>query len=299
MRNHELFPYDRSLLLRMALVAVFTPLLVIAIVVGAILALPNPFQFVLAGVIVCGATMATWERNRLAGGAVLREQDAPELFATVDRLCAVADLPRPELVLERESQPNSWIVAAPGRRPRLHVTKPLLELLDRNELQAVLAHELSHLASRDAAVMTVVGMPGTVLLAGARRASRAGWWLIIVGAMIAAAIGSFSRLGTNALSRYRELAADQGAAAITGHPSALASALLKVSSALAQLPTADLRAVAARDGFHLVATGANQTSWRALNRLLNRFSATHPPLARRLAALEQLERHAQRARPAL
>jgi heat shock protein HtpX len=186
----------------------------------------------------------------------------------------------------------------PGRRPRLHVTQALLDLLDGDELRAVLAHELSHVANHDAAVMTVVGMPGALLLTGARRAAAGGWLPLQIGAMIAGLIGLCSRVGTSALSRSRELVADRGACAITGRPSALASALLKVSGALRQLPSADLREMAALNAFQLVAVEPRQAKWYASNRLARRLAATHPSLDQRLAALEQLERRTQLERPA-
>ena len=121
-----------------------------------------------------GVMVTLRERRAASSAEVLSEPDAPELFATVDRLCAIADVPRPEIVLEHEQEPNSWIIAPPGRRPQLHVTASLLGLLDRHELQAVIAHELSHIANRDATVMTVVGMPGAILMAGSRRGAAIG-----------------------------------------------------------------------------------------------------------------------------
>ncbi len=289
---------DRSLLVRMLLAAVLTPLLVIALLVAVVLVLPEQFLIGVGAALVLGIGITVGQRGKRAAGTVLQRQAAPELFATVDRMCLVADLPRPEIVLEPQAQPNSWIVQLPGRTPRLHVTQALLDLLDGDELRAVLAHELSHVANHDAAVMTVVGMPGALLLTGARRAARGGWLPLQIGALIAGLIGLSSRLGTSSLSRSRELVADRSACAITGRPSALASALLKVSDALDRLPSADLREVAALDAFHLVGAEPRRSRWYTDNRLARGLLATHPSLHQRLAALERLERRTQLERPA-
>jgi heat shock protein HtpX len=204
----------------------------------------------------------------------------------------VGDLPRPDIVLDAERQPNSWVIDLPGRPPRLHVTRGLLATLDAAELEAAIAHELSHVAHRDATVMTVVGLPGSLLLEGSMREMR-GLWFWQIGAVVAGAIGYVASGGTHALSRYRELSADRGAAALTGRPSALASALLKVSGELERLPSRDLRAVAGRDAFHLVAVeDAGARDWRG------GLGHTHPSIEERIAALERLEQRMQAARPA-
>jgi heat shock protein HtpX len=299
MRNRELFPSDRSLMARMVAVSITTPLMVLALLVALFIVLPGTFAFGVLVVMGIGVLKTMRDTRRASNRVVLTEHDAPELFATVDRLCAIANVPRPEIVLEHGREPNSWIIAPPRRTPQLHVTQSLLDLLDPNELQAVLAHEVSHIANRDATVMTVVGLPGAVLMAGAggrRRGSTlvfGGLWLW-VSKLIASAIGRYSQFGTNTLSRYRELAADQGAAAITGRPSALASALIKVSGKMHAVPHTDLRTMAALDGFHFVAVGEADREG-----LFGRLGATHPSLEKRLRALEKLEAHAQHARPSM
>jgi heat shock protein HtpX len=115
----------------------------------------------------------------------------------------------------------------------------------------------------------------------------------MVGGVVASAIGWLGTLGTRALSRYREFSADAGAAVLTGHPSALASALMKVSEGLVAIPAEDLRAAAARDGFHLLAVGDRERAGRLP------LPATHPPLRARIARLERLEATLQSARPAV
>ena len=279
----------------MAVAAIATPLVVLALLVVLVAVLPTK---PLTGLGIAAAIgVAATVRARRAGkdAHALAPGEQPALQAAVDRLCAMGDIARPQVVLEDEAQPNSWVIDAPGRPPRLHVTKGLLALLEPHELEAVVAHELSHVAHHDATVMTVVGLPGAVLMRGA------GWWPIQLGMLIAGAVGLISRTGTNALSRYRELNADATAVALTGRPSALASALLKVSGRLADLPTRDLRVAAARNGFHLLPVEAPASKvefvrWLAGKPLVARLNATHPSLECRLAALEAAERRLQTAR---
>jgi heat shock protein HtpX len=270
----------------MVLTAVLTPALVVAALVACALTFSWETLLALAVVSFLGVAKILAERRAAPSGRRLVAGEEPALHAIVERLCVLADLPRPELVLESEKQPNSWVVDPPGRPARLHVTRGLLDLLEPAELEAVVAHELSHVANRDATVMTVVGLPGAALLNGGRQMEM--WWgPVLVGRALGLAIGGLAGIGSNALSRYRELTADAGAAALTGRPSALASALMKVSGDLARLPSADLRAVAGRDAFHLLPV-APERGW------LRVLGPTHPRLERRLAALERLEARLQR-----
>lgn len=294
-RTHrrELFRSDRGLQARMVLAAVGTPLIVLAALVAVVAIAPTKLLIgvALASVVGVGAVV----RDRAAASAhahVLAPGEEPELHTLVERLCVLADLPKPQIVVEPEAQPNSWIVGVARNRSRLHLTRGLLATLDRSELEAVIAHELAHVAHRDAAVMTAVGGPGAVLQGGGARLVRGGFGLLILGGAMAAAIGWVAGLGTRALSRYREFAADAGSAALTGRPAALASALMKVSEGMAALPREDLRAAAARDTFHLLPADRE----RGGNPLAP-LTATHPGLRARIARLERLERALQTARP--
>jgi heat shock protein HtpX len=279
-RRHELFAPDRGLQARMLLTALGTPALVFGSVAAVVLFAPLKVLIGvgLAAVVGVGGTI----RQRWNPPSPLEVTPAqqPELHAIVDRLCVLADLPKPDIVVEPEEQPNSWLVARWRGRARLHVTRGLLDLLTASELEAVIAHELAHLANRDAAVMTAVGGPGAALLGGGRRLMGGGW-LLMFGGFVAMAIGWLSRLGTQALSRHRELAADAGSAALTGRPAALATALRRISGELRMVPEEDLRVAAYRDVFHLLPVGE---------------SATHPPLAKRIERLERLEQRMQAAR---
>jgi heat shock protein HtpX len=270
----------------MVLVSVVTPLAALGLLAAAIILVPRHWLFgLIAALALAPVTIALRQKRRKKpSGRRLSERDDPELFGILNRLCGLIDLPRPEVVLSEQSHLNSWVVHLPGRPPRLHVTRGLREALTIDELQAVLGHELAHIANRDALVMNLVGGPSRIMLG----ASTGGG----LGSAIVLGIGLFSQLGVTILSRYRELAADAGSCAITGRPSALASALLKVSGSLGQIPREDLRAAAALNVFNLVAVPSSSWLLRE-SRLLRHITATHPPLQTRLDALEALERAQQ------
>jgi heat shock protein HtpX len=267
--------------------AVFTPLVVIAALVAVVWVAPVKLLIGLGLAAVVGIVLAVRERADAADGREVGPDEAPELHAIVERLCVVADLPKPRIVVEDEAQPNSWVVSVGRGHSRLHVTTALLNKLEPSELEAVVGHELAHIAHRDATVMTVVGGPGAVLAGGGARMTRGGIWPLQFGALVAYAIGKVASFGTLALSRYREFAADSGAVALTGNPAALASALMKVSEGVVAVPTRDLRAVAARDPFHLLPVAE----------VKHALLATHPSLQARIARLERLEARAQSFRP--
>jgi heat shock protein HtpX len=268
----------------MVVVALLTPVAVFAGLFWALTSIPVwQAQFTL--VIALGVGVCVLIRDRIAvssRGARLSVAEAPELHAIVERLCMVADLAKPTIVLERRALPNSWVEGTVRGGYRLHLTQGLLDLLEPRELEAVIAHELAHVVNRDATVMTVVGGPGEALLQGGARMTCQGWPLML-GGLLALVIGWTGTLGTRALSRYREFAADAGAVRLTGNPAALAAALMKVSDGLVAMPKADLRAAAVHDTFHLLPTARDNFG----------LPATHPPLRARIERLERLERHLQ------
>jgi heat shock protein HtpX len=286
-RRRKLFPTDHGLTVRMLGAAVATPIVVLAALFALVLIAPVKLLIGIAIAAGVGIVSAVRARAEAVRGRELTPSEAPELHAVIERLCVVADLPKPRIVLEDERQPNSWVVSVGRDNARLHVTQGLLDRLDAHELEAVVGHELAHIAHRDATVMTLVGGPGAVLVGGGARMARGGVWPMQIGAIVAWAIGKVASVGTLALSRYREFAADAGAVALTGNPAALASALMKVSEGVVAVPSRDLRAVAARDPFHLLPVA------EAKNALL----ATHPSLEARIARLERLESRLQTFRP--
>jgi heat shock protein HtpX len=281
--RRDLFGTDHGLVFRMVAVGLLTPLVVLGALVFVMAVLSS---FTIRAVIVCALCVGAWVaiRERVEAssrGRRLAPADAPDLHAIVERLCVVADLPKPAIVLDSRAMPNSWIEGTRRGGFRLHLTQGLLDLLEPRELEAVIAHELAHVVNRDAAVMTVVGGPGEALLAGGVRVASQGWFPVMAGGVIASAIGWIGTFGTRALSRYREFAADEGAVALTGSPAALASALMKVSDGLVAMPRRDLREASLHDAFHLLPV-SREASYG--------LPATHPPLKARIERLERLER---------
>jgi len=232
-------------------------------------------------------------------GQVVTPQQAPELHEMVDRLCALADMPKPRVAIAESDIPNAF---ATGRNPKVAVvcaTTGIMRKLSKPELEAVLAHELSHVAHRDVAVMTIASFLG--LLAGfvVRMAIYGGMYggfgggrdddddrstgaVILLVVLASAIVYGLSFLLTRALSRYRELSADRSGAILIGRPSLLASALTKVSGDMARIPTRDLRAAEPLNAFFFAPALAPGFS-------LSSLFATHPSLERRLEQLARIE----------
>jgi heat shock protein HtpX len=213
---------------------------------------------------------------------------APELHGMVDRLCALANMPKPRVMIADTDMPNAF---ATGRSPEhsvVCVTTGIMRRLDNEELEGVLSHELSHVAHRDVAVMTIAGflgvMAGLVMrwgmyFGGGRRDNNNSVPFIVIW-LASIVVYFISFLLTRVLSRYRELCADRSGAYLTGKPSALASALTKISGDMARIPSRDLRESQALNAFFF-APAINGKSVSSL------FS-THPPLETRLAQLAQI-----------
>lgn len=294
------YPKDPGLVARM----VFTMFLLGLVYVGfiaALVAMRMQLATVLVIVVAFGVAQLFFS-DKLAlsamGGRIVSEAEAPDLHAVVERLCALADQPKPRIAISQSDIPNAF---ATGRSPKtsvLCVTTGILRRLDPAELEGVLAHELSHVAHRDVIVMTIASFIGiaaglltriafwTEAFGGGgygRRNNRSqaagGIMLVMLVSIIAYAI-SFVLI--RALSRYRELSADRSGAILTGRPSALASALVKVSGEMARIPTQDLRAAEPMNAFFFAPALARGFS-------LSSLVATHPSLQHRLAQLSQLE----------
>ena len=230
------------------------------------------------------------------GGHEVTPEQEPELHGIVDRLCALADMKKPRVAVAEVDMPNAF---ATGRNPRNAVvcaTRGIMRRLDEPELEAVLAHELSHVAHRDVAVMTIASFLGMVaglitrftLYAGIfggfgggdDRDNSAGLELVVI--LVSALVYAISFLLTMALSRYRELAADRSGAILIGRPSLLASALVKVTGEMSRIPTRDLRSAEHFNAFYFTPALSNGTS-------LSSLFSTHPPLQKRLDQLARLE----------
>jgi heat shock protein HtpX len=226
----------------------------------------------------------------LASGAKVVERDqAPELHDMIERLCAMADLPKPKVAVIDTDVPNAF---ATGRNPKnsaVAVTTGLWNRLDKREIEGVLAHELSHIANRDVLIMTLASffamLAGMLtrwgmFLGGGDRDRSGGLpvWLIVVVVSIVTYLLSFILIRT--ISRYREYAADRGAALLTGAPENLMSALQRISSDMLRIPQRDLREVEAMNAFFIIPTSVKSS--------IGELFATHPPLEKRLANLARI-----------
>ena len=234
-----------------------------------------------------------------SGAKIVSADDAPELHAMVEWLCAMADLPKPRIAVVPSDVPNAF---ATGRNPKhaaVAVTQGLWSRLEPREVEAVLAHELSHIANRDVLVMTIASFFAMLAAMLTRFGMYAGMfggfgggnrnsnnnnqvpvWLIVFLVSIVVYAISFVLIRT--ISRYREFAADRGSALITGAPENLMSALQKISSGITQIPQQDLREVQGMNTFFIIPTNwkSNMAEWMM----------DHPPLEKRLAALAEIAR---------
>ncbi|MGH9064673.1 MAG: zinc metalloprotease HtpX [Acidimicrobiales bacterium] len=296
MASHR-FPADRGLSARMGL-TLFLIGLVYAVFIAILIAVGVSVAAVVVIAVVLGACQY-WFSDRIAlysmGAREVSPEQAPALHGVVDRLCALADMRKPRVAIADTDLPNAF---ATGRNPKaavLCVTTGILRRLDEPELEAVLAHELSHVAHRDVAVMTLAGFLGVAaglitrfgMYAGLfggfdddNSGGGAGAFLVIVAA--SALVYGISFVLTRTLSRYRELSADRSGAILTGRPSTLASALVKVTGTLSRIPTRDLRTAEPFNAFFFAPALTNGTS-------LSTLFSTHPSLERRLDQLAKLE----------
>jgi heat shock protein HtpX len=229
---------------------------------------------------------------RAMGVREVSPQEAPELHAMIDRLCVQADLPKPKVGVMHSSMPNAFAMGRSQKKSTVCATTGIMELLSPAELEGVMAHELSHVANRDVAIMTLAAFFASLasmivqfgfFFGGGGDDDEGPSFLVVIAVALGVYIVSFFLM--QALSRYREFAADRGAALITGRPSALASALMKISGTMQRIPQQDLRAHAELNAFYIFPAGAK-------NSLFNLFS-THPPMEKRIAALQRLEAQLQ------
>jgi heat shock protein HtpX len=255
-------------------------------------------------VIVLGlAVVQYWTSDKLAlaaaGAKVVSAEEEPELHATVERLCAMADLPKPRIAVIDTDVPNAFATGRSPKHAAVAVTNGLRRRLDTQEVEAVLAHELSHIANRDVLIMTVASFFAMLAALLTRFGLYAGMfggfgggdrrdgnnnqvpvWLIVLAVSIVTYLISYILIRT--ISRYREYAADRGSALITGAPENLMSALNKIASGITQIPQQDLREVAGMNAFFIV-----PTNWR---QQVGELFMDHPPLEKRIAALSAIAR---------
>ncbi len=223
------------------------------------------------------------------GARVVSEQEEPQLYETLTRLCAIAGITRPRLAIANNSIPNAFATGRNAKNSVIAVTTGLRSMLDQEELEAVLAHELSHVKNRDVMVITFASLISTAafflfrstLNSSVSRGKSGKQNLVFIIPLVAAAVWIISYLLIRALSRYREYSADRGSAILTGRPSVLASALMKISGIMERVPTKDLRDVEGMNAFFIIPAISGSS-------FLDLFS-THPSVEKRIAALERIE----------
>jgi heat shock protein HtpX len=304
-------PADHGLTARMFITGLL--LVILYAVVGGILYAVHASIAIVIVVPLAFAFVQYWFSDKIAlwgmKGHLVSPEQEPELHGIVDRLCALADMPKPRVAVAEVDMPNAF---ATGRSPKKAVvcaTRGIMRRLDEPELEAVLAHEISHVAHRDVAVMTIASFLGMVagLVTrvmfyaglfggfgggyggnygrGGRGSGNQGDNIVLVEMavlLVSMIVYAISFLLTRALSRYRELAADRSGAILIGRPSLLAAALVKVTGEMGRIPTRDLRAAEHFNAFFFTPALAQGASISSL------FS-THPPLQKRLDQLAKLE----------
>src|SRR5271170_4659802 len=233
---------------------------------------------------------------RTAGAVEVSPQQAPELHGIVDRVCALADMSKPRIAIARSPLPNAFATGRNADKAVLCVTTGLMDRLTPAELEGVIAHEMSHVAHKDVQVMTIASFLGIVaallirfsfygeLFGGGGGRGRGGnnnggaGYILFIIMGVSIAVYAISFLLIRMLSRYRELAADRSGALLTGQPSELKSALIKVSTDMARIPTRDLRAAEPLNAFFFAPAMALNSGGASLSKIFS----THPSLERRL-----------------
>jgi heat shock protein HtpX len=298
------FINDRGLTARMTLVMFLLGALFVAFVVvlmGAADRSGNAGLIPVIGVVAIGFAWFQWySSDKLALKAmrarVVTPEEAPELHGVIDRLCALADMPKPRVAIAYTDMPNAFATGRSAEHSVVCVTTGILDRLTAEEMEGVLAHELSHVAHRDVLVMTLAasaGIAAGMLTRGAQYGMMFGggqrrdnnnnnsgppFWLIAL--VVSLVVYAVSFVLTRLLSRYRELCADRSGAFLTQKPAALASALTKISGEVASIPNKDLREVQSMNAFFITPAVSGMT-FRTL-------TSTHPSLEQRLEQLAKV-----------
>lgn len=231
---------------------------------------------------------------RAMGAHVVDENEYPDLHATIGRLAQQADLPKPQVAVSSSKVPNAFATGRSQKNATVCVTEGIMRTLDRDELEGVLAHELAHVKNRDVMVMTIASFLSTIAfmvvrwgwLFGGGRNREGGGGGVIVAIVASLVVWIVSFFLIRALSRYREYAADRGGAIITGRPSALASALMKIDGRMDKVPDRDMREQAEMNAFFIIPIKRG---------VVGQLFSTHPSTEKRIERLRQMERELETA----
>jgi heat shock protein HtpX len=288
------FGRDTGLQIRMTVTLFLLGALYVALVVAL---LGSGVSGVTVALIAGGlAALNLFASDKLAlaamGARVVSPAEAPQLHAMIERLCVQADLPKPKVAVARTPMPNAFAIGRSPKSATVCATTGIMELLSPAELEGVMAHELTHVQNRDVLVMTLAGFFATIAAyivqfgfffgGGGDDDDNPSFFVLF---LVSLAVYVISFFLMQALSRYREFAADRGAALITGRPSALAAALVKISGGMQRIPQTDLRASRELSAFYIFPPGAGKA--------IGGLFSTHPPMEKRIAALQRLEAQLQ------
>jgi heat shock protein HtpX len=278
------------------LVTMFLLGLLYVALVGAMLAAGAGFAIML---VVIGGLMAAqiFLSDKLAlasmGAKEVSPQEAPGLHAMIERLCIQADLPKPKIAVADTSMPNAFAMGRSKKSATVCATTGIMNTLEPHELEGVMAHELAHIKNRDVLIMTMAGFFASIasmiaqfglFFGGGDDDDNPSFLVVLLVSWVVYIVSFFLML---ALSRYREFTADRGAAIITGRPSALSSALMKINGAMSRVPQQDLRAAGDMNAFFIMPAAAK-------NAVTGLFS-THPPMEKRIERLQRIEAELQRS----
>ena len=229
------------------------------------------------------------------GAKVVSPAEAPGLHSMIERLCIQADLPKPKIAIADSEVPNAFAMGRSQKAAVVCATTAIIETLEPHELEGVMAHELTHVKNRDVMIMTIASFFASIASLITQFGFFFGGWgggdddgdgpgfaVVLLASFLVYIVSFFLML---ALSRYREFSADRGAALITGRPSALASALLKLNGAMQKVPDQDLRQAERMNAFFIIPTSVKSS--------IHTLFLTHPPMEKRIEALQRLEAQLQ------
>src|SRR3954447_19071049 len=290
------FGKDTGLQIRMTVTMFLLGLIYVVLIVALLAANVNGITVAIIAGGLAAVNLFASDKLALAamGGRVVTPQEAPQLHAMIERLCVQADLPKPKVAVANTAMPNAFALGRSPKNATVCATTGIMELLSPAELEGVMAHELTHVANRDVMIMTLASFFATI----AAYIVQFGFFFVggsssddddspsaAVLILVSIAVYVVSFVLMQALSRYREFAADRGSALITGRPSALVSALMKISSGMAQIPQRDLRASQEMNAFFIFRAG--------MGKGIAGLFAPPPPMEKRIAALQRLESQLQ------